>query len=43
MKKNILKRVIINVSKGSSWIFKGIQKLQVIVTDKASFQKIMSG
>lgn len=43
MKKEILKRVNINVSTGTSWIFKRFQKLQVIVTDRKSFKNVMSG
>ena len=42
MKKEILKRVNINVSTGTSWIFKRFQKLQVIVTDRKSFKNVMS-
>ena len=43
MKKDILKQVIINGARGSSWIFKRFNKLQVIVTDRMSFKNIMSG
>ena len=43
MKKDILERVIINGSMGSSWIFKQFIKLQVIVTDKARFKSVTSG
>ena len=43
MKKEILKRVNISVSTGTSWIFKRFQKLQVIVTDRKSFKNVMSG
>ena len=37
MKKDILKRVIINGSAGSIWLFKRFNKLQVIVTDNNAF------
>ena len=43
IKKDILKRVIVNGSTGSSWIFKRFNKLQIIVTDKTKFKNIMSG
>ena len=43
MKKEILKRVIINGSTGTNWIFKRYQKLQVIVTDRTSFKNVISG
>ena len=34
MKKDILKRVIVNELTGSSWIFKQFNKMQVIITEK---------
>ena len=37
MKKDILKRVIINGSTGSSWLFKHFNNLQFLVTDKSTF------
>ena len=37
MKKDILKRVIVNKLTGSSWVFKRFNKLQVIITDKNTF------
>ena len=37
IKEEILKRVIINGSTGSSWLFKRFNKLQIIVVDKAPF------
>ena len=37
MKKDILKRVIINGSADSIWLFKRFNKLQVIVTDNNAF------
>ena len=37
MKKDILKRVILNGSTGSSWLFKHFNKLQFILTDKSAF------
>ena len=43
MKEEILERVIINESTGSSWLFKRFNKLQVIVTTKTAFKNIMSG
>lgn len=43
MKKDILKRVIINGSTGSSSIFKRFNKVPVIVFDGTSFKNIMSG
>ena len=42
MKKDILKRVIINGSTGSSWLFKRFNKLQVDVTDKSVYKNILS-
>ena len=42
MKKDILKRVIINGSTGSSWLFKHFNKLQFIVTDKSTFKNVLS-
>ena len=42
MKKDILKKVIINSSTGSSWLFKRFIKLQVIVTDKNSLKNMLS-
>ena len=42
MRKDILKRVIINGSTGSSWLFKRFNKLQVIVTDKSAYKNILS-
>ena len=42
MKKDILKRVIINGSTGSSWLFKHFNKLQFIVTDKSTFNNVLS-
>ena len=41
MKKDILKRVIINGSTGSSCLFKRFNKLQVIVTDKSKLKDIL--
>ena len=43
MKKGILKRVIINGSTGSNWLFKRFNKLQVIVTDNNAIKTIVSG
>ena len=43
MKKDILKRVIINGSTGSSWLLKRSNKLQVIVTDKSKHGDILPG
>lgn len=43
MKIYILKRVIVNGSTGSSWLFKHFNKLQVIVTDKTSVKNVSSG
>ena len=43
MKKDILKRVIINGSKGSSWLFKRFNKLQVIVSNKTVFKNVLLG
>ena len=42
MKRNILKRVIINGLMDSSWFFKRFNKLQVIVTDKSAYKNISS-
>ena len=42
MKRNILKRVIINGFMDSSWFFKRFNKLQVIVTDKSAYKNISS-
>ena len=42
MKKDILKRVIINESMGSSWLFKHFNKFQVNVTDKSAYKNILS-
>ena len=42
MNKDVLKRVIINGSTGSSWLFKRFNKLQVIVTDKSVLKNILS-
>ena len=42
MKEYILKRVIINGSTCSSWLFNQFNKLQVIVTTKTAFKNIMS-
>lgn len=39
IKEDILKRVIINGSTGSSWL---IKKLQIIVPDKASLSNLFS-
>ena len=41
-KKDILNRVIINGSTGSSWLFKRFNKLQVIVTDKSKRKDILA-
>ena len=43
MKEEILERVIINESTGSSWLLKRFTKLQVIVTTKTAFKNIMPG
>ena len=43
IKKEILKRIIVNGATGSSWIFKTFNKLQIIATDKTSFKNIMPG
>ena len=43
VKEYILKRVIINGSTCSSWLFNQFNKLQVIVTTKTAFKNIMSG
>ena len=43
MKIYILKRVILNGSTGSSWLFKHFNKLQVIVTYKTSVKYVSSG
>ena len=42
MKKDILKRFIINGSTGSSWLFKLFNKLSVIVTDNSAFNDILA-
>lgn len=42
IKKGILKRVIINDSTGSSWLFKRFNKLQVIATDSNSLKNIVA-
>ena len=42
MKEDILKRIIINGSSGSSWLFKRFNELQVIVTDKSNMKNIFS-
>ena len=42
MKEDILKRVIINGSTGSSWLFKHFDKLQVNVTDKSTYNDILA-
>ena len=42
MKRNILKRVIINGFMDSSWFFKRFNKLQVIVTDESAYKNISS-
>ena len=41
-KRDILKRVILNGSTGSSWIVKRFNRLQVIVTDRNTFKNVMS-
>ena len=41
-KEDILKRVTINGSTGSSWLFKRFNKLQIIVADKTSFSNLFS-
>ena len=41
-KKDILNRVIINGSTGSSWLFKRFNKLQVIVIDKSKLKDILA-
>ena len=43
MKKDILKRVIVNGLTGSSWLFKRFSKWQVIITDKNTFKNVMAG
>ena len=43
IKKEILKRIIINGATGSSWIFKRFNNLQIIATHETSFKNIMSG
>ena len=43
MKIYILKRVMLNGSTDSSWLFKHFNKLQVIVTDKTSVKNVSSG
>ena len=42
MERVILKRIIVNLSMGNSWIFKRFNRLQVIVANKDFFQNIMS-
>ena len=42
MKREILKRVIINGSMCSSWLFKRFNKLQVLITDKNAYKNILS-
>ena len=42
MTKFILKRIIINGSTGSSWLFKRFNKLQIIVTDKSPLKTMLS-
>ena len=42
MTKYILKRIIINGSTGSSWLFKRFNKLQIIVTDKSPLKNMLS-
>ena len=42
-KRDILKRVILNGSTGSSWIVKRFNRLQVTVTDRNTFKNVMSG
>ena len=41
-KRDILKRVILNGSTGSSWIVKRFNRLQVIVTNRNTFKNVMS-
>ena len=41
IKKDILKRVIVNGSKGSSWVFKRFNNLQIIVTEESNFKNII--
>ena len=42
-KRDILKRVILNGSTGSSWIVKRFNRLQVTGTDRNTFKNVMSG
>ena len=42
IKKEILKRVIINGSTCSSWLFQRLSKLKLIVTDKSSLRTALS-
>ena len=42
MKEDILKRIIVNGSSGSSWLFKKTDKPLVIVTDKSNMKNIFS-
>ena len=42
MEEDILKRIILNGSSGSSSLFKRFNKLQVIVTDKSNIKNIFS-
>ena len=42
MEEDILKRIILNSSSGSSSLFKRFNKLQVIVTDKSNIKNIFS-
>ena len=43
MKNDILKRIIISGSTGSSWLFRQFNKLQVNVTDNSEQRDIFSG
>ena len=42
MEEDILKKIILNSSSGSSSLFKRFNKLQVIVTDKSNIKNIFS-
>ena len=42
MKEDILKRIIVNGSRDSSWLFKRFNKLQVIVADNSNMKNIFS-
>ena len=42
MKKDILKKVIVNGSTGSSWFFKRFNRLQVNAIDKSKYKNILS-